>query len=229
MKFLSVFLGLLMILSATLSYHLYHGNIPSSYIPWKPIDLQSPPGLFTKYKLGKLQDDFDSCQTALETADIEFTVIGDRDSGNCPLTNQISIQKSLYPYSAPVRSQCALAAAVVFWENQIVQPLAEEFFASDVARIDHYGIFSCRNIRGSQTRLSQHATANAIDIAAIRLKDGTVISVLNDWNNEDEKGRFLRELHLQSCSVFKGALGPEYNDLHRDHFHFDLGRWNICR
>ena len=33
---------------------------------------------------------------------------------------------------------------------------------------------------------------------------------------------FLKRLHHGSCSVFSTVLGPEANEAHRDHFHFDL-------
>ena len=34
--------------------------------------------------------------------------------------------------------------------------------------------------------------------------------------------RFLRELHTIGCRIFGTVLGPEANEAHRDHFHFDL-------
>ena len=33
---------------------------------------------------------------------------------------------------------------------------------------------------------------------------------------------FLRRLHRGACATFGTVLGPEANDAHRDHFHFDL-------
>ncbi len=33
---------------------------------------------------------------------------------------------------------------------------------------------------------------------------------------------FLRRLHSGACTVFGTVLGPEANDAHRDHFHFDV-------
>jgi len=168
------------------------------------------------------------CQTVLDNAGIKYTATGDKNAGSCFLTDQVTIQQSRYPYSAGVQSQCALAAALVLWENTVVHPLAEKYFNTDISRITHYGIFSCRNVKGTQ-RLSHHATANAIDIAAFTLKDGQTVSVLNDWGANNKKGQFLQDVFTQSCGIFKGALGPNYNAAHKNHFHFDLGTWNICR
>jgi hypothetical protein len=35
-------------------------------------------------------------------------------------------------------------------------------------------------------------------------------------------GQFLRRLHKGACETFGTVLGPEANEAHRDHFHFDL-------
>lgn len=35
-------------------------------------------------------------------------------------------------------------------------------------------------------------------------------------------GKFLRRLHKGACETFGTVLGPEANEAHRDHFHFDL-------
>ncbi len=80
-------------------------------------------------------------------------------------------------------------------------------------------------------RLSEHAKGNAIDIAAIQLRDGDDITVLNDWNN-GHKGRILRQLHQSACGPFGTVLGPESDRHHQDHFHFDTaehGYGPYCR
>jgi hypothetical protein len=33
---------------------------------------------------------------------------------------------------------------------------------------------------------------------------------------------FLRRLHEGACGIFGTVLGPEANEAHRNHFHFDL-------
>ena len=33
---------------------------------------------------------------------------------------------------------------------------------------------------------------------------------------------FLRRLHRSACGIFHTVLGPEANEAHRNHFHFDL-------
>jgi len=44
-------------------------------------------------------------------------------------------------------------------------------------------------------------------------------------------GRFLRKIHAGACPLFGTVLGPEANEAHRDHLHFDLkprGRKPFC-
>jgi len=87
--------------------------------------------------------------------------------------------------------------------------------------------YTCRT-RNNQSggKISEHGKGNAIDIAAFRLRDGTEISVLKDWN-EGQKGRALKAIHGSACGPFGVVLGPNSDAFHRDHFHLDtsnLGR-----
>lgn len=38
------------------------------------------------------------------------------------------------------------------------------------------------------------------------------------------KSRFLKQVHADACGIFSTVLGPEANDAHRDHFHFDTAK-----
>jgi hypothetical protein len=204
-------------------------RIPPEHLPWTPLDLAAEIGFFTKAKTAALKDDAPACHAALTAAEIGFRPLAESGTATCPLENMVSLQKSHYPYSSAVRANCALAAAISIWEKQVVAEAAARHLSSPVARIDHAGIFSCRNVRGSTTRRSHHATASAIDITGFTLADGRRITVLKDWGRDTPGGRFLADVHRGGCRVFRGALGPDYNALHRDHFHFDLGGFSICR
>ncbi|PZO87193.1 MAG: extensin [Micavibrio aeruginosavorus] len=203
-------------------------DVPSRYLPWAPVELTEPAGPFTSMKLSRLRGDTALCESALSRAGVSFTRLTDDGTKECPLQSMTSLRQSKYPYSAPVRGECALTAALVMWENHAVSEAAALHLSSQVKSIQHLGVFSCRNVRNSSRR-SQHAQANAIDIAAFTLADGQTISVKRDWDKQTEEGRFLRDVHARSCGIFRGVLGPEYNALHQDHFHLDLGPYRICR
>ena len=132
-------------------------------------------------------------------------------------------------------TRCPVAAALALWEWHVVQPAALEHFGSQVAAIDHLGSYSCRRMyRRPDAAWSEHATANAIDIAGFRLEDGTRISVLDDWAEDGPRSAFLRDVRDGACDLFATVLSPDYNAAHRDHLQFDQAArgemgWRGCR
>ncbi|MGB6229167.1 MAG: extensin family protein, partial [Litorimonas sp.] len=126
--------------------------------------------------------------------------------------------------------QCPLSVATFLWLRE-VDDLARERFGQPLASVHHMGSYSCRRQRGNGSgRWSEHAFANAWDIAAFELADGRLIQLLRDWNGEDADARaFLRDARDQACRVFNVTLSPDYNAAHRDHFHVDMGPYSSCR
>jgi hypothetical protein len=125
---------------------------------------------------------------------------------------------------------CPQALAYAFWTAHDVRPAARAELGSTVVRVDHYGTYACRNVYGRATGMrSEHATANALDVAGFRLSDGRRISVARDFRDAGPEGRFLRRARDGACRWFRAVLGPDYNAAHRDHFHLDRGRYAACR
>jgi len=110
-----------------------------------------------------------------------------------------------------------------------VQPAAEQMLGVKVASVQHFGSYSCRNMRGSAAMRSEHARANALDISGFTLTTGRQISVARHWAGDGAEARFLRAVHSGACRTFRAALGPDYNAAHRDHFHYDRGLFAGCR
>ncbi len=108
-----------------------------------------------------------------------------------------------------------------------------ELLGSPVERVEHFGAYRCRRLYGrTEGRWSEHATGNAIDIAAFVLADGRRIAVLRDWPGDDPEGRFLRRVRDEACRTFGTVLSPDYNAAHADHLHFDQaarGIGGVCR
>lgn len=101
-----------------------------------------------------------------------------------------------------------------------------------MARVDHFGSYACRNVRGAHSeggQRSQHATANALDVAGFRWQSGHQIRLVNDWESDGPEAAFLREVLDGACRFFKGTLSPDYNAAHRDHFHLDQEPYRICQ
>lgn len=209
-------------------------------LPWTPLDLSQPIGAFTGRKLAGLADDAPECRALLGRAGIRFeTLPARRDGAQCGYDEAVRFRTGgalTVPYRpAGLGTSCPVAAALALWEWHVVQPAAIEHFGTEVAAIDHFGSYSCRRLYGrSEGAWSEHASANAVDIAGFRLADGTRISVLGDWDEDGPRAAFLREVRDGACKLFATVLSPDYNAAHRDHFHFDQADrgamgWRACR
>ncbi|GFM56206.1 extensin family protein [Pseudomonas capsici] len=224
-------LGLLFCAAAVIAVWRGWVDVPPQWNPWAPLDVRLEPNLLTPFKLARLKDDPVLCDLALDSSSLRYSRQADSDpSARCPLQNTLRIQGGDIALSSSFLASCPLAVAYALFDIHTLQPAAQTVFGQRVARIDHLGSFACRNVYNrANSRLSQHATANALDIAGFRLADGQRINLLKDWNDEGDKGRFLRLVRDGACKNFSTVLGPEYNAAHRDHFHLDMGLWQVCR
>ncbi len=119
---------------------------------------------------------------------------------------------------------CPMIAALDDWVREVVQPAAEARFGERVVEIDSMGSYNCRGINDRNgANLSEHAFANAIDIAGFTLASGRRLNIMRGFNGADEGERaFLHEAHAGACGHFTTVLGPGYNIFHYNHFHMDL-------
>ena len=200
--------------------------------PRAPLDLDHPVGWATQAKLDALQGNPGICRDVLDRSNIAFSALPSAGEGACLRQDRTRLADfPLSPDVPPV--SCPTAVALVLWQRDTVQPAAQSIFGQDVASIGHLGAFSCRRLYGRSTGpWSEHATANAIDIAGFTLADGTQISVLRDWDSAGKKARFLRRVRDGACESFATTLSPDYNAAHADHFHLDqqARSWGrVCR
>ena len=208
-------------------------------VPWAPLDLGQPIGLFTGRKLTALTENFPQCRALLDRAGVRYTVLPPRKGdGQCGYSDGVRLTggaRKIAFAPAGLGVACPVAAALAMWEWDIVQPAAERHFGARVATIDHFGSYSCRRIAGSHSsNWSEHSTADAVDIAGFRLTDGTRITVARDWKGDDPKAAFLRKVRDGACQLFATTLSPDYNAAHADHLHLDQANrgatgWRACR
>ena len=222
-------LALLTLFGALLSVYRGWLLMPPAWNPWAPLDVRQPPNLLTGYKLMRLQQEPELCRLALDSSVLRYTVVANSESAaGCAVESAVRVQRAGVQFSSSFLASCKLAVAYALFEEHGLQPAARKVFGQPVARVDHLGSFACRNIGNSQRR-SQHATANALDIAGFRLQDGRRISVARHWAGEGAEALFLREVGDAACDSFRVTLGPEYNAAHRDHLHLDMGLFRLCR
>ena len=206
--------------------------IPPQHKPWTPLRLIDPVGAATGIKVVSAAADPAHCRAILREAGVKFTEVPPRMTPQmsqlgCSMDDAIIVQGGRANLGDPVMT-CGQALAVSIWERQVLQPAAYDLLGAGVSRIDQFGSYSCRRIYGGATgNLSQHATANALDVGGMRLTDGTRVSVKNDWKDLGPKGAFLRRVCDQGCRLFGTVLSPDYNAAHHDHLHLDMGRTGL--
>ena len=228
-----------LVLAAVFAVYAWMKSRPQD-LPWTPLDLSQPVGMFTGRKLTGLTQDFAECRRLLEQAGVRYTALAPVDEGpSCGYRDGVRFAsggaRTIAFSPADLGVSCPVAAALAMWEWNVVQPAAQKHFGAKVRRIDHLGSYNCRRLYGRDTGdYSEHATADAVDVAGFRLSDGTRVSVLGDWKDEGAKGAFLREVRDGACDLYATVLSPDYNAAHADHFHLDqaergAGGWRACR
>ena len=209
-------------------------------LPWTPLDLGQPIGAFTGRKLAALTSEAPRCIALLRRSGVRFTTLpGRMESPQCGYGHAVrfapggAVEIGYQP--ANVATNCAVSAALALWEWRIAQPAARRHFGRPVATIAHFGSYSCRRMYGRAAGAwSEHATANAIDVAGFTLADGRTISVLRDWSGGGAKAAFLRDVRDGGCRLFSTVLSPDYNAAHANHLHLDQAArgewgWRACR
>ncbi|MDG5748484.1 extensin family protein [Qipengyuania sp. XHP0207] len=222
--------GALLLLGLLLAGRVWLAGHPQ-HNPWAPLNLRDPAGWATQSKLLKLRDDPVQCRAVLERSDVAFSTLDPAGEGACRREDRTRL--SAFPLSPDTPAiTCPAAVALHIWERDVLTPLAQETLDSGIAQIRHLGAYSCRRLYGrDEGPWSEHATANAIDIAGFELEDGRYISVLRDWQGNTPEAEFLRKAHQGACDGFSTVLGPDYNAAHADHLHLDMSpRWRgVCR
>jgi hypothetical protein len=234
----SLFLAFLVALAALLAAALRFGvlEIPDRFNPWAPLDLAAEPNLLTGLKLRRARSDPARCFAALEPSGLQYEHVADRSTGpGCGLTDALRLRGGRsVSLSSPTLLSCRAALSFAMWERHTLQPAASQRLGSPIAAVEHLGSYACRNINTGEGstrdgRRSRHATADAIDIAGFVREDRRRIAVRRDWGGNDAEALFLRDAQAGACRFFDGVLGPDYNALHADHFHLEVGGWGFCR
>ncbi|HEY5754602.1 MAG TPA: extensin family protein [Steroidobacter sp.] len=232
MRLLILFAVLALIVAGAL-YAIRSGaiDVPPDWNPWAQLDVNAEPNFLTRYKLDRLSKSSEQCQQVLATTGIKYEPLDNRVTGPaCGFFNAVRIERTSSHVGKSFSLSCRAAVSLALWERHVLDPAAQAHFGQKIATLEHFGSYSCRNVygRANATR-SQHATAEALDVAGFVLDDGKRIRVVKDWEEGGENAAFLRDVRTGACRFFDAVLGPEYNAAHRDHFHFDRGPYRACR
>jgi len=172
-----------------------------------------------------------ACLNDLAASGAEFELIAQAEpgKGGCDLANGVRlIRTPTLSLNRPVELTCPLALRLTEFERTVLQPTAQRMFGRPLVQLNHAGAFTCRRMVGGGGRLSEHAHGRAIDVWGFMLGDGTRLSVTEQFRSGNGEGRYLREVSRAACNYFNVVLSPNANSDHKDHFHWDIGRWKQC-
>jgi len=178
---------------------------------------------------------FKMCTARLDAAQITYQPLPNQErGGGCAIIDSVKLLDFGTPTASLGAMTCDLAATFAAWTRYAVRPAARLYLGSELVRIETFGTYACRDIRGAggtiAGKLSEHAHANAIDVSAFVLADGRRISVIGDWTTDGPSSVFLHVIHDSACRRFRTVLSPDYNEAHHDHLHFDMGgKGGYCR
>jgi hypothetical protein len=171
------------------------------------------------------------CHVDLAREGVQFRVLPDqRFSGGCSALGAVQLIDIGVPVTNLRAMTCPLARQFSRWAREALQPAADQWLGTRVVRIETFGTYSCRSVNSQPgARLSEHAYANAVDVAGFVLGDGRRITVQQGWNGDDDRvRRFLRAVHQAGCRRFAIGLSPDSDAYHYNHMHFDMGRGPYC-
>jgi len=233
-------LAVLALLLAAAAFLLFvHARRAPQDVPWTRLDLSQPVGLFTGRKLAGLTQAPGRCRALLGEAGVRFTALPPvAQAGRCGYADGVALGAGgalATGWQPALKTACPVAAGLSVWIWEVVQPAAQHYLGSHVVAVEHYGSYNCRRMYGARKGpWSEHATADAIDIAGFRLADGTRLTVRRDWKGDDARATFLHVVRNGACKLFSTVLSPDYNAAHADHLHLDQAArgewsWRACR
>ena len=185
--------------------------------PGRPPDLSGAAALALKVA----PRDDTACQRRLERLGVAFERLPPIAEGQCSAPAPLSVTRlgdgvALEPAATLT---CGAAEALARWTTE-VQVVAQRELAEPVRALVLGGSYVCRGQNHDlDAKLSEHAFANAVDIAAFAFPRHPSLTVGS--SAEGPEGRFLAEVRTGACGFFRTVLGPGSNAAHGTHLHFD--------
>lgn len=126
-----------------------------------------------------------ACAKMLEGVAIDYEQLPPIKGGSCGAPAPILVKSigadPAVAIEPPAIINCTLAAKLDAWIKNTVQPAAAAL-GSPVVKIHNASSYKCRNrYGGANTKISEHAFANALDVSAFVLASGQRVTVLDNW------------------------------------------------
>ena len=196
---------------------------PAEFASPTPEPPQAPAAAQTPIPAPPAGDDAESCATVLAGGTVLAESVPAIHSGACGIEHPLMLKAIVLPdkrqitLEPPVAMRCRLAGAIAAWIIEDVAPAVAETGPA-LAALAGVGGYECRGRNGvAGAKLSQHASGNAMDIGALKLTDGRMISV-----QEQTHVPLFAKIRASACARFSTVLGPGADASHKTHAHVDL-------
>jgi hypothetical protein len=168
-----------------------------------------------------------ACIARLHELGVEFEILEpiatDTGCGSAQPLLVRGLAEGAVTLDPPATLECPMVESLIAWMNDEVQPLAMEKFEQRVTGLHVAASYSCRGVNNASSGpLSEHAYANALDIASFEVGGETEVAVLREEEPETPEALFLGGIRERACEHFHTVLGPGSDPAHWNHFHLDL-------
>ncbi len=167
-----------------------------------------------------------SCEAELRSHGAQFKVLEQIDGpGQCgsPRPLQLTKLKGGVVLSKDVTLRCEMALALANWVSEVVIPSAKLHLKTEPSKMDISTSYQCRHRNGdTNTKLSEHAYANAVDLMGIGFNNGSSMQIQERVNSSDAARAFQAAIRGGACAYFTTVIGPTTNPDHAYHLHLDL-------
>lgn len=157
---------------------------------------------------------------ALRSGRVEGLLAGPERDGDCGEDSPLELHKaSGVTLTGKPLSNCAMAEGIAFF-GEAAKTAAKVYLETELEAIVTGPGYECRRRnRASSGKLSEHAFANALDIAGFRLADGRQVTVEGDWPHlppaepssevSDEQGAETADAPADPPTAAERASTPE--------------------
>ena len=134
----------------------------------------------------EVQDATDRCAMLLAGTGVKYRFLNPIREGRCgtPAPIELSAIGKMRPVAIEpaARVTCGLAATLSSWADGFLQPTARKHLDGEITNIRNIASYVCRNRYNANDKpISEHARANALDMAAFKTQSGDWINVLDNW------------------------------------------------
>ena len=172
--------------------------------------------------------DLAACLEGLRTLDVTFEVAAPIGEGGCMIAHPLRVTGVAEGVAIAPETllNCAATHALATWVRDVVVPASLRTFGEKPSAVRQDSAYVCRNrYDDPAAKVSEHARANAIDIAGVAFSGRKEIEIGKNEAGSREAD-FEAAIREGACEHFTTVLGPGSNAAHATHFHFDLAKRN---